>query len=146
MAGVDISPVMVDMARRNVPEAIFVERDLADLEGLHPPAERFEAATASFSLLVLTRADIARTLDAIGAVLRPGAAFATGMVEGDTDFLLRDFLGSRVPLTAYPSPESAALLDAHGFTVAEQWTEPWHGPDGPAQTHIYSCCVRTGGR
>jgi SAM-dependent methyltransferase len=142
VVGVDISPVMIDIARTNVPEAIFVERDLADLDGLHPVGARFDAATAYFSLLVLHRADVERTLDAIHEVMHPGGFFAIGMVEGDTDYLLRDFLGTQVPLTAYPRDQLEALLVAHGFTVAEVRSEPWTGPQGLEQTHVYACCVR----
>ena len=143
VVGVDISPVMIEIARENVPEAIFVERDLADLDGLHPVHVRFDAATAYFSLLVLHRIDIERTLTAIHHVLHPGGLFAIGMVEGDTDFLLREFLGTLVPLTAYPRDVLRALLETHGFEVDELRVDPWSGPDGLAQTHLYACCTRS---
>jgi SAM-dependent methyltransferase len=142
VVGVDISPVMIEIARDNVPEAIFVERDLSDLDGLHPVGSRFDAATAYFSLLVLHRAEVEKTLDAICHVLHPGAFFAIGMVEGDTDYLLRDFLGEKVPLTAYPRDQLGALLSAHGFTVADLRVESWAGPDHQPQTHVYAVCVR----
>lgn len=143
VVGIDTSPVMLDIARRNVPDAILVERDLTDLDGLHPVGARFDAATAFFSLLVLPRSQLGVVLDTIHRVLRPGAPFAVGMVEGDTDFMLRDFLGTQVPLTAYPRDELAVVLADHGFEVLVLTAETWRGatPDAPEQTHLYARCL-----
>lgn len=143
VVGIDTSPVMLDLARENVPDAIFVERDLNDLDGLHAPGHRFDAATAFFSLLVLHRADVGPALDAIRHVLKPGGLFALGMVEGDSDYLLREFLGTQVPLTAYPREQLVELLAEHGFTVLELTAEQWtpSTPDAPTQTHLYARCL-----
>ncbi|WP_034593460.1 class I SAM-dependent DNA methyltransferase [Hamadaea tsunoensis] len=143
VVGVDISPVMLDLAMDNVPDAIFVERDFTDLDGLHPVGERFHAAVAFFSLLALHRADIEKTLDAIRGQLDLGGLFALGMVEGDSDYLLREFLGEQVPLTAYPAGELRALLERHDFEVLDLRSESWRPPrgsDAPAQTHLYAYC------
>jgi SAM-dependent methyltransferase len=140
--GVDTSPVMLELARKAVPEGIFVEREMHDLGALHPLQERFDAAVAFFSLLMLRRADIGKALDAIRDVLAPDAVFAIGMVEGDTDYLMREFLGVPVPLTAYPKEGLKDLLAHHGFTVLElnaEISEPLTR-DGPAQTHLYARC------
>jgi len=123
IVGVDTSPVMLDLARKNVPQAIFVERDLFDLTALHPREGRFDAVAAFFSLLVLSREDVGRALDAIRGVLAADGAFALGMVDGDTDYSVKDFLGVPVPLTAYPKAELEQLLHRHGFSVAELHAE-----------------------
>lgn len=142
VVGVDTSPVMLDLARKNVPQGIFVERDLHDLTALHPREGRFDAAAAFFSLLMLSRDDVSRALNAIRGVLAADAAFALGMVEGDSDFLMREFLGVPVPLTAYPRAELAQLLHRHGFTVTALEAQRWTGdtPDAPDQIHLYACC------
>lgn len=141
--GIDTSPVMLDLARANVPEAIFVERDLADLDGLHPVGARFDAAVAFFSLLVLPREEVTRSLKAIRHALQPQALLAVGMVEGDSDYLLRDFLGVQVPLTAYPREELGELLSACGFDVLELTAEDFVpvAAEAPRQTHLYVRCV-----
>lgn len=62
VTGIDISPTMLDLARRNVPEAGFVQRDAADVDaGLG----RFNAVVAFFSLLMLPRARIVRAPAAV---------------------------------------------------------------------------------
>jgi ubiquinone/menaquinone biosynthesis C-methylase UbiE len=43
VTGIDISPVMLDLARRNVPEATYVHRDAVDIDGLG----RFDAVWRS---------------------------------------------------------------------------------------------------
>ncbi len=145
VVGVDTSPVMLDLARKNVPTGIFVERDLHDLTGLHPVQGRFDGATAFFSLLMLPRTEIGKALDSIRNVLAPDGVFAIGMVEGDTDYLIREFLGVPIPLTAYPRVELQALLAQHGFTIVEFHAEEWEPstPDAPEQTHLYAYCRAT---
>jgi SAM-dependent methyltransferase len=143
--GVDTSPVMLDLARKNVPNGIFVEREMHDLSGLHPREGRFDAVAAFFSLLMLTRADMGGALDAIRGVLSADGVFVLGMVEGSTDYVIRDFLGVPVPLTAFPRNELAELLRLHGFTMLELHAETWGGetPQAPEQTHLYPYCHLT---
>jgi SAM-dependent methyltransferase len=142
VVGVDTSPVMLELARRNVPTGMFVERELPDLAGLLPREGRFDGAAAFFSLLMLTREDVGRALDAVRAVLSADGVFVLGMVEGDTDFMIREFLGVPVPLTAYPRADLHALLHRHGFTVLEMRADAWAGdaPDAPEQIHLYAYC------
>ncbi len=143
--GVDTSPVMLELARKNVPTGIFVERDLFDLGGLHPVQGRFDGATAFFSLLMLRRTEVGKALDSIRSVLAPDGVLAIGMVEGDTDYLIREFLGVPVPLTAFPREELEELLPHHGFTVIESHSEHWEPstPDASGQTHLYAYCRAT---
>jgi SAM-dependent methyltransferase len=145
VVGVDSSPVMLEIARKKVPAGIFVEREMHDLYGLHPRQGRFDGAAAFFSLLMLDRVGVGKALDAIRGVLAAEAAFVAGMVEGDTDYLMRDFLGVPVPLTAYPRHELPRLLSHHGFTVESLTAEPSvpSTPDTPQQTHLYARCFVT---
>jgi len=145
VVGIDSSPVMLELARKNVPEGIFVEREVHDLGGLHPRQGRFDGAVAFFSLLTLDRAGVAKALDAIRNVLAAEGLFAIGMVEGDTDYMIREFLGVQLPLTAYPRRELAALLSHHGFTVMDIFDESAikSTPDTPEQTHLYARCTVT---
>ncbi len=146
VVGIDTSPVMLELARHTVPEAIFVERDLFDLDGLHPTQQRFDGVVAFFSLLLLPRPHVEKALDDIHHVLAHDGVFALGMVEGDTDHLMRDFLGTQVPLTAYPREELPHLLNRHGFIVEELRADYWEPAPIPTvpttpQTHLYAYCT-----
>lgn len=143
VVGVDTSPVTLAEARRNVPDAIFLERDLGDLDGLHPVGARFDAAAAFFSLLMLPREEVAAALGAIHHVLATGGLLAVGMVEGDSDHEPRQFLGNRVPVTAYPRADLRDLLEAHGFEVLGLTEQAWVAPVSglPDQVHLYARCA-----
>jgi len=82
VVGVDSSPVAVDLARQNVPEAIHVERDLFDLDGLHPEGVRFDAVVSAFALAGLSRSDVERVLAVTVHVLKPGAVLLLAMPDG----------------------------------------------------------------
>lgn len=93
---------MLDHARRNVPQATFIQRDAVDVDaGLG----RFHAVVAFFSLLMLPRAQIARTLATLHELLLPARWLAVGMVEADVDDVPLPFLGA--------PPETQLFVLAH---------------------------------
>jgi hypothetical protein len=68
VTGIDISPVVLDLACRKMPEATFVHRDVVDVDA---SLGRFHAVVAFFSPLMLPRHEIARTLTRLREVLLP---------------------------------------------------------------------------
>lgn len=117
VTGVDISPAMLAQARANVPEATFLEFDLANL-GRLPGG--YEAVVAFFSLLNLPRYLFPQVLCHIREALIPGGLFSLAMVEADIDDMPITFLGSRILVTGYMRDDlRSALVDA-GFCVAEE--------------------------
>jgi SAM-dependent methyltransferase len=137
VVAIDSSPVAVDTARGTIPEAIHIERDLFDLDGLHPAGNRFDAAVSLFGLAALSREDVRRTLDEIHHVLAPGAPFLLAMPEGDADQQTQDFFGEPVPQTAYQRDGLQELLEQNGFNVLQ--VRPAHHDDG--HTDLYARCV-----
>lgn len=137
VVAVDSSPVAVDTARQTIPDAIHVERDLFDLEGLHPAGIRFDAAVSLFALAALSRDDIRRTLGEIHHVLAPGAPFLLAMPEGDGDQQPQDFMGEPVPQTGFHRDGLQELLEQNGFSVLQ--VQPARQDDG--HTDLYARCV-----
>jgi SAM-dependent methyltransferase len=78
--GVDISPVMLDQARRNVPEATFLLPDIIDADAT---VGHFDAVVAFFSLLMLPRDRIVGVLNGLKNVITPSGWLGIGMVEAD---------------------------------------------------------------
>ncbi len=117
VTGVDISPVMLRYARRNVPGAQFTELDVMNLDRL--PGS-FDAVVAFFSLLNLPRAAIPRALGLIRGVLTPGGLFSLAMVEADVDDVPISFLGSRILVTGYLRDDLRSVLHAANFSIAEE--------------------------
>jgi ubiquinone/menaquinone biosynthesis C-methylase UbiE len=114
---IDISPVMLAYARRNVPAAQFAELDVMDLA---QPPDSFDAVVAFFSLLNLPRATIPRALGLIRGVLAPGGLFSLAMVEADLDDVPITFLGSRILVTGYLRDELRSVLRATRFSVEDE--------------------------
>lgn len=116
VTGTDISPTMVELARRNVPEAEFAVADILDLS----EERAYDAVVAFFSLLVLPRARIPEALAAIHRALVPGGLFCLSMVEADIDDVPIQFLGNQVRVSGYLRDELRAVVENAGFSVEDE--------------------------
>jgi ubiquinone/menaquinone biosynthesis C-methylase UbiE len=115
---VDFSPGMLELARRNVPEAVFVLGDLLDLPD--DPGQ-YEAVAAFFSLLMLPRERIESVLRMFHRVLTPAGRFAVAMVEADVDDMPIPFLGKWMRVSGYLRDTWTAVLERAGFVV--EWDD-----------------------
>lgn len=116
VTGIDISEVMLALARQNVPNGDFRQLDLTEVD---QDLGRFDAAVAFFSLLMLPRAQIHAALSRLHDVLVPGGLLAVGMVEADVDDVPFDFLGMPVRVTGYPRADLTRVVEAARFEVLE---------------------------
>jgi SAM-dependent methyltransferase len=145
VTGIDISDVMLALARRNVPDADLRQLDLA---GIGPELGRFDAVVAFFSLLMLPRADIPAALARLRDVLVPGGPLAIGMVEADVDDVPIDFLGVTVRVTGYPGDELIRVVETAGFEVLET-KDLSYAPVStqvPPEVQLFLYCRRSAGR
>ncbi|HEY2575458.1 MAG TPA: class I SAM-dependent methyltransferase [Streptosporangiaceae bacterium] len=142
VVGTDISPVMLGLARRNVPEATFTEMDTLDISR---ELGEFDAAVAFFSLLMLPRADIPAALGKLRAVLVPGGWLALAMVEGDIDDAPVPFIGGPLRVTGYPRAQLREVVTAAGFTVLHEDSLSYApaSPDVLPEVQLTLCCQRT---
>ena len=118
VTGIDISPVMLDLARANVPQAEFRLLDVADL--VDAGLGGFDGVVAFFSLLMLPRAQIPGALEQLHRVLRPGGLLALGMVEADVDDVPIPFLGVSVHVSGFFPERLRRLAVDAGFEVLEE--------------------------
>jgi SAM-dependent methyltransferase len=144
VTGLDISSRMLEIARKNVPEAEFVYGDVVDLADMADTAAvptaaektRYEAVTAFFALLHLPRERIRTALRAIGDVLVPGGWFALGMVEADVDDVPIAFLDSRIRVTGYLRDDLRTVLTESGFTIEHEQVLSYAPETSSAQPEI----------
>ncbi|MGA8115568.1 MAG: class I SAM-dependent methyltransferase [Actinocatenispora sp.] len=136
VTGIDISPVMLELAVHNVPEATFLPADVLDI-GRN--LGEFDAVVAFFSLLMLPREEIVRALGALREVLRPGGWLALGMVEADLDDVELPFLGAPLRLTGWLRDDLRTVLHRAGFTVEVEDTRSYQPPtpDVPPETQLF---------
>jgi ubiquinone/menaquinone biosynthesis C-methylase UbiE len=135
VTGVDISPVMLASAARNVPEATFLRRDVLTLDA---SLGRFDAVVAFFSLLMLTRRQVTQALARVWDVLVPGGWLVVGMVEADLDDVELSFLGQPVRVTGWPRGELRAVVAEAGFTVDTEDVRSYAPPvpEAPAEVQL----------
>ncbi|AHH97827.1 hypothetical protein GCM10010174_00680 [Kutzneria viridogrisea] len=135
VVGVDESGVMLDLARAGVPGATFLQRDFRDLgEDLG----QFDAVTAFFALLLVSRAEVAQVLADLRSRLRGPKLLVMSMVYGDFDAFPISFLGVWIPVTAYPTDQLLEVVTAAGFRVLDKKEAVLEAEEaGRLETHQY---------
>jgi cyclopropane fatty-acyl-phospholipid synthase-like methyltransferase len=128
VTGVDISGSQVEAARRNVPEATFVQADLAAVD---IPAGSFEGVTALYAISHVPRDEHAALLARIARWLVPGGLFlATLGVEDGPDWI-GDWLGRSMFFSSHDAATNRSMLDAAGFELLIDQVVQTVEPEGP---------------
>ncbi|MEU1471077.1 class I SAM-dependent methyltransferase [Streptomyces sp. NPDC005761] len=140
--GVDVSPVMVDIASRQVPGAEFRCADVRDL-----PLEdgSFDAVCVYFSLLQLSRTEQTDMLRLAARVLRPDGHLAVATVPLDVEGVSGTFMDQAVHVTSFGEEAFIAVVATAGFTVLAQESTLFT-PDHPAavpEPHLFLLARRT---
>ncbi|MEW1688794.1 class I SAM-dependent methyltransferase [Streptomyces sp. NPDC091265] len=140
--GVDVSPVMVDIASRQVPGAEFRCADIREL-----PLEEagFDAACVYFSLLQMSRADQSEVLRQLGEAVRPGGHLALATVPLDLEGVSGEFMGQPVRVTSFGPTEFTALVAGAGFSIVSEQSSvftPAH-PAAVPEPHLFLLARRT---
>ncbi|MET9660532.1 class I SAM-dependent methyltransferase [Streptomyces sp. NPDC006510] len=112
--GVDVSPVMVELAARQVPGASF---ECADMREIRLEEGGFDAVCAYFSLLQMSREDQSRLLRKLGRLLVPGGHLVVATVPLDVEEFGVVFMGYPVRATSFGPEEFTELVTEAGFSV-----------------------------
>lgn len=133
--GIDLSPGMLDLARKNVPapNAEFRQLDVAALRAEGPGGVgQFDGIAAFFALLMLPRSEIPYALRLLHGLLRPGGLLALSMVEADLDDTGIPFLGHTIRVSGYLRDELRQVVRDAGFDIVEEDTYSY----APASTEV----------
>jgi len=134
--GVDVSPVMVELAVRQVPRATF---RLADIRELPLEEGTFDAVCVYFSLLQMSRAEQSQVLGRLARALRPGGSLVLATVPADVEDLAIEFMGRPVRATSFAAEDVVAVVRDAGLVVeSEHLVEftPDH-PEGAPEPHLF---------
>ncbi|MFJ4844193.1 MULTISPECIES: class I SAM-dependent DNA methyltransferase [unclassified Streptomyces] len=151
VTGIDLSPVMLSLARQYVPSADFHQGDIADVRpgGLfaargRQDLGRFDAVTAFFSLLMLSRAEIPLVVRAVRDLLAPGGLFTLSMVEADVDDFPIPFLGNTIRVSGYLRDDLRQVVTDAGFEVLreESYAYAPHTTEVPPEEQLFLHCRR----
>jgi SAM-dependent methyltransferase len=141
--GIDISPVMVELAARQVPGATFRCADIRDV----PLADAsFDAVCVYFSLLQLDREEQTDLVRHLVGLLKPGGYLVLATVPLDVADVDATFMGQPVRVTSFPAQDLITLAEESGLEVLAQEASmftPAH-PDARPEPHLFLHCRRTG--
>ncbi|MGW4290936.1 class I SAM-dependent methyltransferase [Streptomyces sp. NPDC004673] len=140
--GVDVSPVMVELAARQVPDAEF---KVADIREMSLDEGSFEAVCVYFSLLQMSRAEQRDVLGALARALRPGGLAVLATVPVDVADTEAEFMGQPVRVSSFAPEEFSRLAAEAGLTVLYEGHAtfvPAH-PDAGPEPHLFLYCRRT---
>jgi SAM-dependent methyltransferase len=117
VTGVDLSAVQIELARRNVPTAMFLQ---ADMTALDFPAASFDAVIAFYSLTHVPRHELAPLLARIRGWLRPGGLFlATMGADDDPGSVEEGWLGVDMYFSHFNAKRNRRLVESSGFVVEQ---------------------------
>ncbi|MFC9162251.1 class I SAM-dependent methyltransferase [Streptomyces fungicidicus] len=139
--GVDVSPVMVEIATRQVPGAEF---RCADIRRIPLEDGSFDAVCLYFALLQMTRAEQSDVLRRLARALRPGGLLALATVPLDVEEFDGVFMGQEVRVTSFAAEGVVAVVREAGLTVESQDSvmfTPTH-PDARPEPQLFLLCRR----
>ncbi|MGV9454837.1 class I SAM-dependent methyltransferase [Streptomyces sp. NPDC003635] len=139
--GVDVSPVMVELAARQVPEAEFRH---ADIRELPLDEDRFDGICVFFSLLQMTRAEQSSLMRRLALALKPGGHLVLATVPADVEDVEVVFMGRPVRATSFAEDDLTYMVEAAGLTVLSRNSTvftPDHPGAGP-EPHLFLYCRR----
>jgi RimJ/RimL family protein N-acetyltransferase/SAM-dependent methyltransferase len=112
--GVDISPVMIAIAREQVPAATFIEHDLASLD---LPEGSFDAVVSLYVFGHLPSAEHRPTIERVHGWLRPGGVFCASFPMGADDDVEDDWIGAPMFFGGIGRDATIAALRDGGFDL-----------------------------
>lgn len=137
-AGVDLSPAVIDVARRYQPELKF---EVADMRELPAADGSLAGIIAFYSVIHLPAGQVPLALAEFRRVLAPGGALLIAMHGGAGVIDADDWFGRNVQVraTLWSLAELAAVIEAAGFTVVRRCArQPCPGEHPTERLYVWS--------
>jgi ubiquinone/menaquinone biosynthesis C-methylase UbiE len=125
--GVDISAVQLQLARRNVPRATFIQGDISELSFADAS---FAGVTALYSISHVPREEHADLFRDIAGWLEPGGLFLATLGAGETADWSGEWLGVPMFFSSHDADTNRALLRAAGFELLRDGVVEMREPEG----------------
>jgi SAM-dependent methyltransferase len=118
VCGVDLSPAMVEQARRLTPGVEFRQGDMMALD---VPDGAWAGIAAFYSIIHIPRCDMAQALGELRRALRPGGLLLLAFHLGDDTLHLDDWWDQKVSVDFFffRSAEMEGYLTSAGFEIEE---------------------------
>jgi ubiquinone/menaquinone biosynthesis C-methylase UbiE len=118
VCGVDLSPAMVEQARRLTPAVEFLHGDMSALDAAD---ESWAGIAAFYSIIHIPRGDLPQALAELHRVLQPGGRLLVAFHIGDETVHLDEWWGHKVCVDFFffRSDEMTQYLRDAGFEIEE---------------------------
>ena len=132
VTGIDFSPSMIEIAKRNAPKATFKNIDMHSLD----LEDTFDAAWANASLLHISKARFLEVLEKIYSILSDDGLFYIKMKQGSHEGIEIDARYDNLPkfFSYFEEDELKEVLREAGFELLDVFTT---GKESSYQTHPY---------
>jgi cyclopropane fatty-acyl-phospholipid synthase-like methyltransferase len=128
VTGVDNSETQLEAARRNVPEASFVQADLAKIDF---PPDSFDGVTAFYSISHVPRDEHGELFERIARWLISGGLLLATLGAEDSPDWLGEWLGQQMFFSSYGAETYRRLLRAANFELLIDEIIDTPEPEGP---------------
>ena len=113
VTGVDISSAMLELARSQVPDTIFMKGDLTKLEFRD---QSFDGLVSCYAVIHVPRIHHAKIFIDFARILRPGAPLLVSLGSSEWEGT-ENFCGANMYWSHYAPEKSLSLLTASGFRI-----------------------------
>ncbi|NIS79813.1 MAG: methyltransferase domain-containing protein [Anaerolineales bacterium] len=118
VTGVDLSKEMIELAKKNIPEAHFIHADIMSI-GL--PDSHYDAVLAFYSIFHIPREEHGELFRRIHRWLKVGGyLLATVSKESEVPYLEEDFFGVTMYWSHYGLEDYESMLGDAGFNLLEK--------------------------
>lgn len=113
VTGIDISDTMLNMAKKNVPNAIFLNKDLKDLDFKE---ESFDGIISVYTLFHIPKKQHENILEKFFKILKPGGIMLinTGISESEG---ISTFFGEPMFWSNYDPKKTLEIVKSVGFSI-----------------------------
>jgi len=132
LTGIDLSAAQLERARARVPEAVFRQADLAEVE--FDPAS-FDAVAAFYSFNHVPRELLGGLFGRIHFWLVPGGWLLATLGASDLEGWTGEWLGAEMFFSGWPPETSRRLLTEAGFELERDELVTISEPEGDATFH-----------
>jgi 8-oxo-dGTP pyrophosphatase MutT (NUDIX family)/predicted O-methyltransferase YrrM len=143
VTGIDFSPNMIEIAKRNAPKATFKNIDMHSLD----LEDTFDAAWANASLLHIPKARFLEVLEKIYSLLNDNGLFYIKMKQGSHEGIEKDHRYDNLPkfFSYFEEDELKEVLREAGFELLDVFTTK---KESSYQTHpfVIAFCKKSPGK
>ena len=115
VVGIDFSESQIELAKKNVPDAEFMVRDMTKLDF---PDDSFDGVISYYAIIHIPRQEHQGIIDSFHRILKPGGIMLLCTGAGDLkDDINEDYLGTRMYWSHYGAEKNMQIVKKAGFEI-----------------------------